>query len=132
MPYTLAEFFCGCGGTSRGFTRSGRFNVVLGNDVKPEAIRTFAYNHREDDVLPHPMRPKEYVQGVVTGAVVLFPYPDEAAYQEHKFYKSIAQVEIGGLPFLPQTTGLMAEKLALLLASEYAEGAAHDAKRGSR
>lgn len=52
MPYTLAEFFCGCGGTSRGFTRSGRFNVVLGNDVKPEAIRTFAYNHREDDVPP--------------------------------------------------------------------------------
>lgn len=52
MKYTLAEFFCGCGGTSRGFTRSGRFNVVLGNDVKPEALRTFQYNHREDDIPP--------------------------------------------------------------------------------
>lgn len=52
MKYTLAEFFCGCGGTSRGFTRSGRFNVVLGNDVKAEALKTYAYNHRKDDIAP--------------------------------------------------------------------------------
>ncbi len=56
MKYTLAEFFCGCGGTSRGFTRSGRFDVVLGNDVKAEALRTFAYNHRNDEILPATIR----------------------------------------------------------------------------
>lgn len=56
MKYTLAEFFCGCGGTSRGFARSGRFNVVLGNDVKPEALRTFEFNHRADDVPPISVR----------------------------------------------------------------------------
>lgn len=50
--YSVAEFFCGCGGTSRGFTRSGRFNVVLGNDVKPEALKTFEFNHSRDDVRP--------------------------------------------------------------------------------
>ena len=50
--YTLAEFFCGCGGTSRGFTRSGRFNVAFGNDVKTEALRTFEFNHRHDDIAP--------------------------------------------------------------------------------
>lgn len=50
--YTLAEFFCGCGGTSRGFTRSGRFNAVFGNDVKTEALRTFKYNHSNDSVQP--------------------------------------------------------------------------------
>lgn len=50
--YTLAEFFCGCGGTSRGFTRSGRFNVIFGNDVKGEALRTFEYNHADDDIRP--------------------------------------------------------------------------------
>lgn len=52
MKYSLAEFFCGCGGTSRGFTRTGRFNVALGNDVKTEALKTFAYNHQSDDVPP--------------------------------------------------------------------------------
>lgn len=54
--YSLAEFFCGCGGTSRGFTRSGRFNVVFGNDVKAEALRTFGFNHRNDGVIPFTVR----------------------------------------------------------------------------
>jgi DNA (cytosine-5)-methyltransferase 1 len=54
--YTLAEFFCGAGGTSRGFTRSGRFNVALGNDVKFEALKTFEFNHRRDDLPPATVR----------------------------------------------------------------------------
>lgn len=54
--YTLAEFFCGCGGTSRGFTRSGRFNVAFGNDVKNEALRTFEFNHARDEVAPTTVR----------------------------------------------------------------------------
>lgn len=54
--YSLAEFFCGCGGTSRGFTRSGRFNVAFGNDVKNEALRTFEFNHSHDDVPPSTVR----------------------------------------------------------------------------
>lgn len=56
MKYSLAEFFCGCGGTSRGFTRSGQFNVVLGNDVKAEALNTFAYNHQKDEIPPVTIR----------------------------------------------------------------------------
>ena len=44
--YTVAELFCGCGGFSHGFARTGRFSVVLGNDIKPAALRTFQYNHR--------------------------------------------------------------------------------------
>lgn len=54
--YSLAEFFCGCGGTSRGFTRSGRFNVAFGNDVKPEAMRTFEFNHAHDEAPPSTIR----------------------------------------------------------------------------
>jgi DNA (cytosine-5)-methyltransferase 1 len=56
MKYSLAEFFCGCGGTSRGFTQSGRFNVAFGNDVKAEALKTFEFNHRYDDVPPSTIR----------------------------------------------------------------------------
>lgn len=43
--YTVAELFCGCGGLSHGFTRSGHFRVVLGNDIKKAALRTFIHNH---------------------------------------------------------------------------------------
>jgi predicted component of viral defense system (DUF524 family) len=74
------------------------------------------HRYRDAIVIPHPMRPLEYKQGVVSGAVVLFPFPDEANYRNHKFFKSISHVEIGGLPFLPKSTSLVAEKLENILA----------------
>jgi DNA (cytosine-5)-methyltransferase 1 len=43
--YNVAELFCGCGGLSHGFARSGYFRVVLGNDIKKAALRTFVHNH---------------------------------------------------------------------------------------
>jgi DNA-cytosine methyltransferase len=52
MKFSLAEFFCGCGGFSRGFAKSGRFDVVLGNDIKKEALHTFRFNHRTDERPP--------------------------------------------------------------------------------
>ena len=46
------------------------------------------------------------------GAYVLFPYPyEEKKYQNHRFYKSIDKVNIGGLPFLPSTTKLVTDLL---------------------
>jgi len=43
--YTVAEFFCGCGGFTHGFCKSGRFRAVLGNDIKYFALETFRNNH---------------------------------------------------------------------------------------
>ena len=83
-----------------------------------EDINTM-HRYRDAIAIPHPMKPNQYIKGCVMGAVVLFPYPDENAYRTQKFYKSIMQVEIGGIPFLPNTTGLMAKKIASLLETEY-------------
>ena len=47
----------------------------------------------------------------IFGAFVLFPYKDEKKHKNHDFYKSIEEVNIGGIPFLPSTTGLMEEFL---------------------
>lgn len=52
MKYSVAEFFSGCGGFSRGFLNSGRFNVALGNDIKPEALQTFKFNNCLDGIQP--------------------------------------------------------------------------------
>ncbi|MEK5340609.1 restriction endonuclease-like protein [Heyndrickxia coagulans] len=41
------------------------------------------------------------------GAYVLFPWWNEEMYQDHRFYKSIEKVNIGGLPFLPNATELV-------------------------
>ena len=45
--YRVVELFCGCGGFSHGFARTGRFEIILGNDIKPAAMRTFEANHRK-------------------------------------------------------------------------------------
>jgi DNA (cytosine-5)-methyltransferase 1 len=46
--FTVAELFCGCGGFSHGFFRTGRFDVVLGNDIKEAALRAFKFNHTSE------------------------------------------------------------------------------------
>ncbi len=50
--FSVAELFCGCGGLSRGFTRSGHFRVVLGNDIKRAALKTFLHNHSKEQTPP--------------------------------------------------------------------------------
>lgn len=49
------------------------------------------------------------------GAYVLFPWYDEDGYEEHKLYKSINEVNIGGLPFLPNATRLVEQFIERLI-----------------
>jgi len=49
------------------------------------------------------------------GAYVLFPYANEKEYTDHKFYRSIETVNIGGLPFLPGATSLVEKLLTELM-----------------
>ena len=50
--HTIAELFCGCGGLSHGFTRTGHFCVVFGNDIKQAALKTFLHNHSRRQAPP--------------------------------------------------------------------------------
>ena len=56
------------------------------------------------------------------GAYILFPYTQEEVYRDHRFYKSIETVNIGGLPFLPSATSLVTQLLDELI-SDSAESA---------
>lgn len=49
------------------------------------------------------------------GAYILFPYGAEDEYKDHRFYKSIESVNIGGLPFLPSATTLVTQLLDALI-----------------
>lgn len=44
--YRLVDLFCGCGGISRGFERTGRFTVEAGVEIEAHPIATFAANHK--------------------------------------------------------------------------------------
>lgn len=82
------------------------------------------FQHREDGtMIPGPMEEDintmhRYRDALVVknggpyerhafGAYVLFPWDDEDNYEMHPFYKSIDEVNIGGLPFLPNAVKLV-------------------------
>jgi hypothetical protein len=71
--------------------------------------------HRYRDAIVYKNKKTESYNNCVFGAFVLFPYRDEEEYKNHDFYKSIEEVNIGGIPFLPSTTGLMEEFLDKLI-----------------
>lgn len=44
--YSVIDLFCGCGGISRGFDRTGRFTIEAGVELEPHPMRAFVANHR--------------------------------------------------------------------------------------
>ena len=71
---------------------------------KEEDINTM---HRYRDAIVSEAHSR-YERSMV-GAYVLFPYANEDEYREHRFYRSIDKVNIGGLPFLPTATKMVSE-----------------------
>lgn len=55
------------------------------------------------------------------GAYVMFPYGDEKKFKEHKFYKSIDEVNVGAFPMLPGSTKLIKEHLESIINQSYIE-----------
>lgn len=78
--------------------------------------------HRYRDALVYDTNGTHQYQQGMFGAYILFPYNNEEEYQNHRFYKSIETVNIGGLPFLPSATTLVEKQLEELI-DESAESA---------
>lgn len=81
-----------------------------------DAINTM---HRYRDAIVSRQTALDPRERLMFGAYVLFPLSGTddaiAQYKEHTFYKSIAEVNIGGLPFLPSSTELVEEFLEKLI-----------------
>lgn len=74
---------------------------------KVDDINTM-HRYRDSIVYENTGSPRFMFEKKMFGAYVLFPYDDPGGeYKNHRFYKSIETVNIGGLPFLPGTTELL-------------------------
>jgi len=68
------------------------------------------YDYKKDKLLNKKslkIENSKNLNNCIFGAFVLFPYDNEEAFKNHRFYKSIEEVNVGAFPFLPSTTGLM-------------------------
>ena len=79
---------------------------------KEEDINTM---HRYRDAIVYKNKDNNKYENCIFGAFVLFPHKDEEEFKKHSFYKSINEVNIGAIPFLPSSTKLMEEFLDELI-----------------
>lgn len=84
------------------------------NGVGPK-IEDINTMHRYRDSILYSNKKEGKYENCIFGAFVLFPYKDEENFKNQRFYKSIEEVNIGALPFLPSTTALMEEFLDELI-----------------
>lgn len=80
---------------------------------KVEDINTM-HRYRDSIVYENP-ESRFTFEKTMFGAYILFPYAEEEEYRDHRFYKSIENVNIGGLPFLPSATSLVTKLLDELI-----------------
>ena len=71
--------------------------------------------HRYRDAIVYRRNAQPYERKMF-GAYVLFPYANEEEYRNHRFFKSIDEVNIGGLPFLPSANRMVTDMLDDLIA----------------
>ncbi|AIQ11234.1 restriction endonuclease-like protein [Paenibacillus durus] len=67
--------------------------------------------HRYRDAIVYQEKGSGEYERSMFGAYVLFPYPDEERFKSHRLYKSIELLNIGALPFLPNSTNLVEQFL---------------------
>jgi DNA (cytosine-5)-methyltransferase 1 len=77
--FTVAELFCGCGGFSHGFWRTGKFRTVFGNDIKKHALRTFELNHSHGGFSPFVLQ--DDIRTVTDSSII------EACFDDHGQFK---------------------------------------------
>jgi len=81
---------------------------------KTDDINTM-HRYRDSIVFLNDTPSRYTFEKTMFGAYVLFPYANEKEYIDHKFYRSIETVNIGGLPFLPGATYLVEKLLSELI-----------------
>ena len=71
--------------------------------------------HRYRDAIVSKMGTDFHYKYETFGAYVMFPYGDEEKFRNHKFYKSIEEVNVGAFPMLPGSTKLIKEQLEKII-----------------
>lgn len=74
--------------------------------------------HRYRDAILHTQSTNSSYRSAIKnlGGIILYPYPlSEETFKQNDYYKSIAEVNIGAMPFLSSKTGLVNDFLSALI-----------------
>ncbi len=115
-PDTVLQIRNLSGNDNRTYIFDAKYRVAIDNNgaIGPE-VEDINVMHRYRDSIVSEMSNNFQYKYETFGAYVMFPYGDEEAFKNHKFYKSIEKVNIGAFPMLPGSTKLLTQHLERLV-----------------
>ncbi|NLJ78845.1 MAG: DUF2357 domain-containing protein [Tissierellia bacterium] len=104
------------GMNDRTYIFDAKYRLSIGNDgdIGPmeEDVNVM---HRYRDAIVSKMGTDFKYKYETFGAYVMFPYGDEERFRDHRFFKSIEEVNVGAFPMLPGSTKLIEEHLGRII-----------------
>ena len=106
---------------NRTYIFDAKYRISVQNDKIGPMVEDINVMHRYRDAIVSKMNDEFHYKYDTFGAYVMFPYGNEADFIDHKFYKSIEEVNVGAFPMLPGSTKLITKHLEKIVNQSHLE-----------
>lgn len=106
---------------NRTYIFDAKYRISVENGKVGPMVEDINVMHRYRDAIVSKMNDEFHYKYDTFGAYVMFPYGNEADFINHKFYKSIEEVNVGAFPMLPGSTKLITQHLEKIINQSHLE-----------
>ncbi len=106
---------------NRTYIFDAKYRISVDNGKIGPMVEDINVMHRYRDAIVSKMNDEFHYKYDTFGAYVMFPYGNEEDFLNHKFYKSIEEVNVGAFPMLPGSTKLITKHLEKIINQSHLE-----------
>ena len=106
---------------NRTYIFDAKYRISVNNGKIGPMVEDINVMHRYRDAIVSKMNDEFHYKYDTFGAYVMFPYGNEEDFLNHKFYKSIEEVNVGAFPMLPGSTKLITKHLERIVNQSHLE-----------
>ncbi|SDK95041.1 hypothetical protein SAMN05216497_10323 [Clostridium cochlearium] len=106
---------------NRTYIFDAKYRISVDNGKIGPMVEDINVMHRYRDAIVSKMNDEFHYKYDTFGAYVMFPYGNEEDFLNHKFYKSIEEVNVGAFPMLPGSTKLITKHLERIVNQSHLE-----------
>ena len=106
---------------NRTYIFDAKYRISVDNGKIGPMVEDINVMHRYRDAIVSKMSDEFHYKYDTFGAYVMFPYGNEEDFLNHKFYKSIEEVNVGAFPMLPGSTTLITKHLEKIVNQSHLE-----------
>lgn len=106
---------------NRTYIFDAKYRMSVDNGRIGPMVEDINVMHRYRDAIVSKMSDEFHYKYDTFGAYVMFPYGNEEDFLNHKFYKSIEEVNVGAFPMLPGSTKLITKHLEKIVNQSHLE-----------